>query len=129
MSLTDQLLGAEDSACLDLVIDFYHQSLLTHEDAKAFLDYRKLLRPDLLETYRIGFSDRSLGKHIPKTHYKAGRKIRDKFKQLGITKSNGIETHRGGITIPITDTDGNIVNIYSHKISNRLRPGTPIGHL
>ncbi len=125
MSFVKQLEEAEDVSCLEHVIDYYHDTLLSHEKAKQFLENSKLYHPEVLQAYRIGFCDRTLGTLIPKTHYKAGRVIREKLKRIGITKDNGIEIHRGGIVVPICDLEGNLTDIFSHKISNRLRKDTP----
>lgn len=125
MSFIDQLLEAEDSLCLDLVLQHYHQSLLENENAIEFLTSKGLFNPDVLASYKIGFCDRTLGTLIPKTHYKSGRVIRERFKKLGITKDNGIELHRGGLVIPLISAEGNVEGIYSYKVSNRLRPDTP----
>ncbi|MFL0809352.1 MAG: hypothetical protein K6L76_02955 [Agarilytica sp.] len=124
MSFVKQLEEAEDQSCLELVVQYYSDSLMSNEKAQQFLESRKLNHPEVLKQYHIGFCDRTLGTQIPKTHYKAGRIIRDKLKRIGITKGNGIEVHRGGLVVPNMDIEGNVVDIFSYKISSKLRPDT-----
>lgn len=126
MSFVKQLEEAEDQTCLKLVMDYYHDCLMQNEKAQQFLKHRKLFHPEVLKQYQIGFCDRTLGTQIPKTHYKAGRVIRDKLKRIGITKDNGIETHRGGLVVPIKDDQGDVDDIFSHKISTKHRKDTPL---
>ncbi len=123
MSILDQLLVAEGQACLSVVLDYYHDELLNHDKAREYLATKKLLNEDILKTYRIGFSNNTLGTHIPKYRYQYGTETRDKLKGLGIYKDNGRECHRGGIVVPIHDIAGEVVNLYSRKIIRELKRG------
>ncbi len=125
MSILDQLSSTEYQECLGSVLDYYHDELMSHDKSLAYLESKKLFNLELLKTYKIGFSGNTLGTKIPNTQRKLGREIRDRLQEVGLYKSNGREVHRGGITVPITDVSGDVVNVYSRKICNRLRPETP----
>ncbi|MCO8125550.1 hypothetical protein NHH03_27675, partial [Stieleria sp. TO1_6] len=102
---------------LATVTDFYAQHL--NENAHDFLTKHCLSADSML---RVGYSDRSLGKQIPDKQFKLGREIRTKLKQVGILKPNGRETLRGFITLPLTDTEGNVTGIYGERIDKKNKP-------
>jgi len=55
----------DDQAVLDQVVAFYHQTLKQAPEALAYLAARGLGHPELVETFRLGFANRTLGLRLP----------------------------------------------------------------
>ncbi len=58
---------AADQELLNTVVGYYAETLATHDEARAFLARRKIDHPEAIETFRLGFGDRTLGYRIPGT--------------------------------------------------------------
>ncbi|MFZ1326354.1 MAG: CHC2 zinc finger domain-containing protein [Candidatus Contendobacter sp.] len=54
-------LDADDQALLDQVIDYYHATLQQSPDALAYLAERGIDSPEAVETFKLGYADRTLG--------------------------------------------------------------------
>jgi DNA primase len=52
---------ADDAALLDQVIGYYHETLKQSPEALAYLAARGLSHPELIERFRLGYADRTLG--------------------------------------------------------------------
>jgi len=116
-------IDAEGSALLNQVVDYYHGRLSTAE-GRAALDYlagRGLDDERLVETFRIGLCDRTLGLCVPNSQRKDGAEIRGRLKELGVYRANGREHLRGCLTVPVRDQDGHVVQLYGRRIA----PNTP----
>jgi len=110
-------IDAEGSALLGEVVDYYHGRLSTAE-GRAALDYlagRGLDDERLVEAFRIGFCDRSLGLRIPHANRKDGAAIRERLKALGVYRANGREHLRGCLTVPVCDQYGHVVQLYGRR--------------
>ena len=108
------------------VADHYHQTLLESPEATAYLEKRGLDPAALVEPFHLGFSNRTLGYHIPPSRYKDGRAIRQRLSELGIIKTTGHELLRGSLVVPLYDLEGRVVQMYGRKITPSLRKGTPL---
>ncbi len=117
--------GADDQTVLREVIEFYHQTLKESPEALAYLEERGLNNPELIEHFKLGFANRSLGYRLPETVYKAGKLIRGQLKAIGIVRDTGHEHLNGSIIVPVIDDQSNITEVYGRKITKALRPGTP----
>src|SRR5271170_3778781 len=58
-------MGAEDRAVMLEVVGFYHDTLKKTPEAQRYLDKRCLKSSEMLERFRLGFSDRMLGPGFP----------------------------------------------------------------
>lgn len=93
----------------------YYASRLNEND--KILDYlQRQALYDPSETLGIGFSDRTLGKHLPSNRIKAGRDLRKQLQTAGILKSSGHETFRGFVTVPLCDLQSNISGISGIRV-------------
>ncbi|WP_421738324.1 CHC2 zinc finger domain-containing protein [Caulobacter sp.] len=120
---------AEDAALLGEVAGFYHAALKTTPEALAYLERRGLTHPDVIDTFGLGYADRTLGYRLPQANRKAGAEVRGRLQALGVLRESGHEHLRGSLVIPIPAadavTDGSAVaNLYGRKIRNDLRAGT-----
>lgn len=116
---------AEDAALLEKVTDYYTRALRANPDALAYLAKRGLAHPELIDTFGLGFADRTLGYRLPAANRKAGADVRGQLQRLGVLRESGHEHLRGSLVVPIRDAHGRIVNLYCRKIRDNLRKGTP----
>ena len=58
------------------VVEYYHQTLLNNDAAKAYLQKRGIYNEEVIPKFKIGFSDRSLGKKLPSKNRADGALIR-----------------------------------------------------
>ncbi|MFQ5644900.1 MAG: CHC2 zinc finger domain-containing protein [Thiogranum sp.] len=57
--------NADDQALLNQVIDYYHEALQQSPEALAYLDKRGLHDVELIERFKLGFANRTLGYRLP----------------------------------------------------------------
>jgi DNA primase len=111
----------EDAKLLSQVADYYAQRLTAPESqlARDYLTSRGLDDPELLKRYQIGFADRTLGLRIPEKNRVQGKEIRSRLETLGVYRETGREHLVGCITMPIKNTQGDIVQLYGRRIDPR----------
>ena len=117
---------AADQELLGRVVGHYAETLVGHAEAQAFLARRKIDDPEVVERFRVGFADRTLGYRLPGNHVAAGKQVRSRLRDLGVIKATGHEHFRGYLTFPVTDAAGNIGEIYGRKVAREdARTGAP----
>jgi DNA primase len=116
---------ADDQALLNQTVQYYHERLLTHPEAQAYLMARGLNHPELLTTFKLGVADRSLGLRLPDKQRKAGAEIRTRLEKIGIYRASGHEHFNGSLIIPVLDEHGDVREVYGRKLLDNLRAGTP----
>lgn len=114
-----------DDAVLARVVGFYAETLRTTSDALDYLRARKLDSPDIVEHFRLGFANRSLGYRLPLRNRKAGAALRSQLERLGVYRATGHEHLAGSLVVPVVDEGGRIVDLYGRKITAKLHAGTP----
>lgn len=117
---------ADDRELLCQVVDYYHDTLKHSSEALAYLQSRGLNHFELIERFRLGFANRTLGLRLPEKNRKAGADIRTRLQSLGLVRDSGHEHFNGSLVIPVLDAQGDVTEIYGRKITTRLRPGTPL---
>jgi DNA primase catalytic core len=117
---------ADDARLLMQVVGFYHETLKTSPDALAYLEKRGLKHPEMIDRFRLGFANRTLGYRLPQSNRVAGNEMRGRLQKLGILRESGHEHFNGSIIIPIFSRSGEVLEIYGRKIGDDLRPGTPL---
>jgi DNA primase catalytic core len=117
---------ASDADLMEQVVEYYHERLLKSPAALEYLEQRGLKDEEMLEHFRIGYADRSLGLRLPAKNRTEGKAIRERLQKLGIIRESGHEHFNGSITVPIFDGQGIPVEMYGRKINDRLRKGTPM---
>jgi DNA primase catalytic core len=116
---------ADDAAMLARVTAFYHATLKQSPEALDYLASRGLNHPDLIDTFSLGYANRSLGYRLPMKNRQAGAEIRGQLQQLGILRKSGHEHLTGSLVVPVTDEQGQVCQMYGRKIRDDLRKGTP----
>jgi len=117
---------AEDAELLLQVVDFYHETLKESPDALEYLASRGLNSPELIDRFKLGFANRTLGYRLPQKNRKEGQLIRERLQNLGILRESGHEHFNGSLVIPIFDEHGRVVEVYGRKITPKLRKGTAL---
>jgi DNA primase catalytic core len=117
--------SADDQAALAQVIDYYHATLKQAPEALAYLKARGLDHPELIDTFQLGYANRTLGLRLPYKNRAAGTEIRGRLQQLGILRESGHEHFNGSLVVPVFDAAGQVVEVYGRKIRDDLRAGTP----
>jgi len=115
----------DDQTVLNQVVSYYHETLKQSPEALRYLQGRGIDKAEAIDHFKLGFSNRSLGYHLPAKNRKEGAVLRGRLQRLGLIKSNGHELFRGSIVIPVIN-EGVIQDIYGRKIADKLRPGTPM---
>jgi DNA primase len=116
---------ADDQALLNQTVAYYHERLLATSDAQVYLAARGLTHPDLINTFRLGIADRTLGLRLPEKNRKAGGEIRARLQRIGLLRDSGHEHFNGSLVIPVFDEAGNVTELYGRKLLDNLRAGTP----
>ena len=117
--------AASDTAILAAVVAYYCDTLKTSQQGQEYLR-RRGLPGELMDRFRLGFSDRSLGLKLPAKNRKLGAAIRERLNSLGIIRDTGHETMRGSLVIPVFNAIGDTVGLYGRKVTYGLREGTAL---
>jgi len=94
-------------------------------EALAYLQTRGLVHGELIEKFRLGYANRTLGLRLPEKTRKAGADLRARLERIGIYRESGHEHFNGSLVVPILDEGGNVTELYGRKLRDDLRPGTP----
>jgi len=116
---------ADDDQVLLQVVGFYQEALRESPEALAYLEKRGLSSSELIEKFKLGYSNRTLGYRLPHKTRKAGAELRGRLEKLGLLRETGHEHFSGSLVIPVLDETGRVVEMYGRKICDRLRAGTP----
>lgn len=117
--------AAEDPLLVAKVFELYQETLPRTPRALEYLRDRGLADPEVIEAFRIGFSDRTLGFRMPNARTLEGGAIRGQLQRVGLLRPSGHELFRGSLVFPIFDSGGSLVDAYGRKITYPLRSGTP----
>ncbi len=116
---------ADDQALLNQTVGYYHERLLATTEAAEYLAARGLAHPELIEHFKLGVADRTLGLRLPEKNRKAGADIRAQLQKIGLIRDSGHEHFNGSLVVPVIDEAGNVVELYGRKLLDNLRAGTP----
>jgi DNA primase len=119
-------LDADDRALLTQVVDYYHQTLKQSPEALAYLQARGLNHPELVDHFKLGYANRTLGLRLPNKQRVTGADIRTRLEKVGIYRASGHEHFNGSVVVPVLGENGQVCELYGRKITARLRPGTPL---
>jgi DNA primase len=119
---------ADDRQLLGQVVDYYHATLKQSPEALAYLESRGITGSaamQAIDTFKLGFANRTLGLRLPDRSRKAGAEIRGRLERLGVYRESGHEHMNGSLVIPLFDETHQVVNLYGRKVRDDLRTGTP----
>ncbi len=118
-------LESEDRELLRQVVDYYHATLKESPEALGYLAERGLKHPDLVDRFRLGLANRTLGLRLPEKSRVAGAEIRERLQQLGVLRASGHEHFNGCVVFPVFDERGDVAGLYGRKITAGLKPEIP----
>jgi DNA primase catalytic core len=121
--------GAGERELLDRVVGFYAQTLKESPEALAVLERRGLGGQELIEEFRLGYANRTLGYRLPGKNRKAGGELRGKLQELGVFRASGHEHLSGSLVIPVCDVNGEVVQLYGRKLRDDLNHRGSSRHL
>lgn len=119
-------LDADDYKLLHQVTDYYHRTLKESPEALEYLKKRGLDHPELVNTFKLGYSNRTLGLRLPDKSRKEGAEMRERLEKLGLYRDSGHEHFNGSLVVPVIDGEGQVKEMYGRKIQHALRKGTPL---
>jgi DNA primase catalytic core len=117
---------ADDRAALAQVVAYYHEQLAQSPEALQYVEKRGLRSSEMVERFKLGFANRTLGYRLPAKNRKAGEELRGRLTRLGILRESGHEHFAGSLVIPIFGESGEVLGVYGRKVTPNLRPGTPL---
>jgi DNA primase catalytic core len=117
---------ADDRAALGQVADYYHSTLKESPEALAYLESRGLTSSEMIDRFRLGYANRTLGLRLPARNRQAGEELRGRLERLGVLRESGHEHLAGSLVIPLFDETGGVVGMYGRKIRSDLKAGTPL---
>ena len=118
--------AADDARLLGQVRDFYHSTLAAAPEALAYLESRGLKHAGLIDTFKLGFANRTLGLRLPEANRLDGAQVRGRLQALGVMRETGHEHLAGSLVVPLCDEAGDVVGLYGRKVTRALRLGTPL---
>ncbi len=81
----------------------------------------------MIEQFRLGFANRTLGYRLPDKNRKAGAEMRGPLAAARHPCAKAAtSTSTGRMVIPVFDLAGNVTEMYGRKITPGLREGTPL---
>jgi DNA primase catalytic core len=116
---------ADDRELLLQVVSYYSETLKQSPEAMRYLESRGLKSPEIIDRFRLGFANRTLGYRLPAKNRAAGADMRGRLQRLGIYRESGHEHFNGSLVIPVINAEGDVVEMYGRKITPKLREGTP----
>lgn len=117
-------LEAGEQELLNQVIGYYHETLLESPEALDYLKARGLAHPELIDAFKLGYANRTLGLRLPEKSRVAGGEIRGRLQGIGLYRESGHEHFNGSLVVPVFDLGGNVVEVYGRKLRDDLRAGT-----
>jgi DNA primase catalytic core len=116
----------DDGEVLLEAVNFYHEAPKQSPEALQYLERRGLKSSEMVEHFKLGFANRTLGYRLPNKNRQEGAELRGHLQKLGILRETGHEHFNGSLVIPIFNLDGQVMQIYGRKVTPRLREGTPL---
>ena len=117
---------ANDRALLVEIVDYYSRTLKQSPEALKYLASRGLQSSEIIDRFRLGFANRTLGYELEEKSRVAGAEMRSRLQQLGILRESGHEHFNGSVVVPVFNASGEVVEMYGRKITAKLREGTPL---
>jgi len=118
-----------DQKLLHAVVSHYQETLKQTPEAQQYLINRGLQSAEMVERFRLGYANRTLGYRLPASTRRPGKDVRGHLQRLGVLREeSGHEHFWGSLVIPIFNLQGEVVEMYGRKITPaaKLRENTPL---
>ncbi|HEU4388773.1 MAG TPA: CHC2 zinc finger domain-containing protein [Blastocatellia bacterium] len=105
--------SADDLHWLERAVEHYHKRLLETPAAQQYLRSRGIAAPEIITTFRLGYSDGTLGEKLPAEGKAALRRI-------GVLTGSGRELMNGCVLFPlVAAASSQVVSIYGRHTERR----------
>ena len=119
-------LAADPLSLLSSVTAFYAQTARESSEVAAYLSKRGLDHPELMDHFRLGYANRTLGLILPDKQIASGAKVRGALQRLGVLRTSGHELLTGSLVVPVCDASGAVVQLYGRKLVDQQRDDVPL---
>ncbi len=119
---------AGEAALLSEVVDTYHATLKQSPEAQAYLTRRGLVHGELIDTFRLGYANKSLTYRLSPSYSKEGREVRAKLQRVGVYRESGHEHLNGCLVVPVLELEsGAVKQMYGRRIreNHKIPAGQP----
>ena len=116
---------AKDAKLLAQVVRYYHETLLQSPEALDYLARRGIGSKEAIETFQLGYANRTLGYRLPAKTRVEGAALRGQLQRIGLMRESGHEHFSGSLVIPVIGERGEVSDVYGRKVLENLRAGTP----
>ena len=89
---------AGDRELLLEIVGFYQETLHESPEAMRYLESRGLKSSEIIDRFRLGFANRTLGYRLPAKNRTAGADMRGRLQKLGILRESGHEHFNGWLS-------------------------------
>ena len=113
----------DDAGLLAGVVAHYRSALAGSVDAAGWLERRKIAVPGAVESFGVGFADRTLGKVLPVKSRDSDDDVRGRLQRLGVLRSSGHEHFRGCVSFPVIGAAGDVIQLYGRTLLDDDRLG------
>lgn len=83
-ALSVSITGSDQQTALQGVVDYYHDCLKQSPEAQAYLASRGLDDAELIDTFKLGYSHKTLSSTLAAKHTQAGQKQRTLLREVGM---------------------------------------------
>ena len=113
--------GLDDAGLLEAVVGHYRAALVSAVSVHTWLAEHGITHGEVVETFGLGWSDRTLGLTLPIGARVAGKELRGRLQTLGVLRATGHEQFRGCLVVPVRDETGRIVQCYGQRVQRPQR--------
>lgn len=106
---------ADDTELMGQALAYYRERLQQTPSALEYLQKRGIGSDEVLNTFGLGFADRTLGLRLPDKNRHEGQELRQRLLKLGLYRESGHEHFNGCVVVPI----GNGVEIYGRRVAKQ----------
>lgn len=111
-----------DMININHMFSYYKTCFLASKTIQAQLLSNSSIPKQLNDRSIIGFSDRTIGRHIPSSKKAEGALIRGSWQRCGLVRATGHELFRGCVVFPTFDINENVVAAIGYRLG-RIRSG------
>lgn len=115
------VIHAQEVALKNFVFDYYMKFIKLEDEYTEWLKSRKIYDPAMLDYFKIGFADNSIGNSFEHYRRPAGARDRGTLQRLGLLTQTGYQFFRQAMVFPFMDASGDIVAAYGRRIADRAR--------
>ncbi len=106
-------IGADDLQWLERAVEYYHKRLIETPAAPEYLRSRGIAAPETITSFRLGYSDGTLGEKLSAEGKAALRRI-------GVLTGSGRELMSGCVVFPLVAApSGQVVSLYGRHCERR----------